>query len=152
MTVSLRCVIDTNVCIKQFIADPLTPKVNQLFDHLSNPLTEFFISDLFYIECANVLWKYVRANLYTATQVKADLASLKALRLQVASTQNLMEEAVEIGLNYGISAYDGSYVALSRLVSAPFLTLDNRLVNSLSSSGFDVRLFTNFPIPALPDL
>ena len=29
MTSFLRCVIDTNICIKQFIADPLTPKVNQ---------------------------------------------------------------------------------------------------------------------------
>ncbi|WP_449418119.1 hypothetical protein [Phormidium nigroviride] len=32
MTVPLRCVLDTNICIKQFIVDPLTPKVNQLFD------------------------------------------------------------------------------------------------------------------------
>jgi hypothetical protein len=32
MTVPLRFVIDTNICIKQFITDPLTPKVNQLFD------------------------------------------------------------------------------------------------------------------------
>jgi predicted nucleic acid-binding protein len=150
MTVSLRCVIDTNVCIKQFIADPLTPKANQLFDHLTDPLSEFFIPDLFYIECANVLWKYVRARLYTTAQVKADLANLKALRFQVRSTKDLMEEAVEIGLDYGISAYDGCYVALSRLVNAPLLTLDERLVNSLSSSSFDVQLFTNFPVSPLP--
>ena len=69
MTVSLRCVLDTNICIKQFIADPLTPKVNQLFDHLNDPSTEFFIPDLFYIECANALGKYVRAKLYTAEQI-----------------------------------------------------------------------------------
>jgi predicted nucleic acid-binding protein len=62
----------------------------------------------------------------------------------------LMEEAVEIGLDYGISAYDGCYVALSRLVNAPLLTLDERLVNSLSSSSFDVQLFTNFPVSPLP--
>jgi hypothetical protein len=34
MSTSLRCVIDANIAIKQFIADPLTPKVNQLLDHL----------------------------------------------------------------------------------------------------------------------
>jgi hypothetical protein len=41
MSSFLRCVIDANICIKQFIADPLTAKVNQLFDHLENPSVEF---------------------------------------------------------------------------------------------------------------
>lgn len=74
----LRCVVDTSVCIKQFISDPNSVKVNQLFDHLALPQTEFFVPDLFYIECANTLWKYVRAGLYTAAEVQADLATLKA--------------------------------------------------------------------------
>ncbi len=59
MTGSLRCVLDTNVCIKQFVADSFTPKVNQLLDHRSDPQAEFFVPDLFYIECANTLRKYV---------------------------------------------------------------------------------------------
>jgi predicted nucleic acid-binding protein len=149
MTVPLRCVLDTNVCIKQFIVDPLTPKANQLFDHLNDPSTEFFIPDLFYIECANALWKYVRANLYTSVQVHADLTDLKALRFRVTSTKDLMTEAVQIGLDYGVTAYDGCYVSLSRQVSAPLLTLDEKLVNSLAASSFDVRLFTNFSVPPL---
>lgn len=148
MTSFLRCVIDTNICIKQFIADPLTPKVNQLFDHLNDPQAEFFIPDLFYVECANTLWKYVKANLYSAEQIKADLTDLKALRFQVISTKELISSAVEISLNYNISAYDGCYVALSQQVNAPLLTLDQRLVNSLNNN-FDVRLFTDFKIPPL---
>jgi predicted nucleic acid-binding protein len=150
MTVSLRCVLDTNVCIKLFIADPLTSKVERLFEHLDNPSAEFFVPDLLYIECANVLWKYARANLYTAEQVQADLTDLKALRFQVTSTKELMTQAVQIGLDYGITAYDGCYVALSQLVSAPLLTLDERLVNSLVASSFDVRLFRDFLVPSLP--
>lgn len=61
-----------------------------------------------------------------------------------------MGEAVKIGLSYGITAYDGCYVGLSQQVAAPLLTLDERLVNSLASSSFDARLFTNFSVPALP--
>lgn len=60
-----------------------------------------------------------------------------------------MNKAVEIGLNYGITAYDGCYVALSEQVTAPLLTLDERLVNSLAGSKFDVRLFTNFTVPTV---
>jgi predicted nucleic acid-binding protein len=149
MTDSLRCVVDASVCIKQFVNDPLTPKVNQLFDHLNDPAAQFFVPDLFYIECANVLCKYVRANLYTAEQAKADVIDLQALRLQVTSTQSLMAEAAEIGLKYGTSAYDACYVALSQQMDAPLLTLDKRLVNTLMGSSFDVRLFLDFQIPTV---
>ncbi|MBD2042635.1 type II toxin-antitoxin system VapC family toxin [Microcoleus sp. FACHB-672] len=150
MTTPLRCVVDASVGIKQFVPDPLSSKVKQLFAHLAIPGTEFFIPDLFYIETANILWKYVRARLYAAADVPADLTTLKGMSLRVISTAELMEEAVNIAINYGISAYDASYVALSQRVTAPVLTLDQKLVNSLAIAPYDVRLFTDFSIPPLP--
>jgi len=150
MTTPLRCVIDASVGIKQFVPDPLSSKVDQLFAHLTIAQTEFFIPDLFFIETANILWKYVRAGLYSVADIPADLASLKSLSLQVVSNAELMEEAVNIAVAYGISAYDASYVALAHRVSAPLLTLDKRLVNTLATAPYDVRLFTNFSIPSLP--
>lgn len=146
MTNPLRCVVDTSVGIKHFIADPLTPKVNQLFDRLAYSQTEIFVPDLFYIESANTFWKYVRARLYTAAEVQADLTTLKALPLRVVSTAELMEEAVNIGLNYGITAYDACYVALSQQVSAPLLTLDERLVRAVAAASYDVRSLNDFTI------
>jgi len=146
---SLRCVLDANICIKLFIADPLTPKINQLFDHLNEPSAEFFVPDLLYVECANTLLKYIRANLYSIEQVQADLTDLRSLRFLTTATKSLMTEAVQIGVDYGITAYDGCYVALSQRVDAPLLTLDERLVNSLASSSFDVQLFTEFAVPPL---
>ena len=150
MTNSFRCVIDVSVGIKQFVPDPLTAKVNELFACLAYPEVEFFVPDLFYIESGNTLWKYVRAGLYAAADVPADLASLKALCLTSISTSELVEEAVAIALAYGITAYDASYVALSKRVSAPFLTLDRKLFNALATATYDLRLFSDFSIPSLP--
>ncbi|MDF5707138.1 MAG: type II toxin-antitoxin system VapC family toxin [Nostoc sp. S4] len=96
MSNPLRCVIDTSVCIKYFIADPLTAKVNQLLGHLANPQTEIYVPDLFYIKCTNVLLKYVRARMYTAAEVQTDLATLKSFPLRVVSTADLMVDAVSI--------------------------------------------------------
>ena len=59
-----------------------------------------------------------------------------ALPFQVTSTRDLMVEAVKIALGYGITAYDGSYVALSQRAGAPLLTLDERLVNALGGESF----------------
>ncbi|HAZ47152.1 MAG TPA: twitching motility protein PilT [Cyanobacteria bacterium UBA11369] len=150
MSNPLRCIIDANVGIKRFIADPLTPKVNQLLAHSNISDAEIYIPDLFYIEVTNIFWKYVRAGMYTATEVQADLATLKSLSLRVVSTADLMEEAVNIAITYGISAYDASYAALSQRVTAPLLTLDRRLVNTLATASYDVRLFTDFSVPPLP--
>jgi predicted nucleic acid-binding protein len=152
MTTSLRCVLDTSVGIKHFISDPLSPKVNLLFDHLGDPQTEIFVPDFFYIESANTLCKYVRARLYTAAEVRADLATLKALPLRIVSTADLMEEAVNIALACGISAYDASYVALSQQVGATLLTLDEKLVRAVAGAAYDVRSFNDFTIPPLPSM
>lgn len=149
MSNALKCVIDTNVCMKYFIPGPLAVKVDQLLGHLAVPETEIHVPDLFYIESANAFWKYVRAGQLTATQVQANLATLKALPFQVSSTANLMEEAVNIGLTYGITAYDACYVALSQQVQAPLLTLDERLVNALVTGSYDVHFVHGFLRSAL---
>lgn len=149
MTTPIKCVVDASVCIKQFVPDPLSAKAQQLFAHLANPQNEIYIPDLFYIESANTLWRYVRAGQLTASQVQANLATLKALSLRVVSTAELMEEAVNIAIAYGIPAYDASYVALSHRVSSPLLTLDQKLVNTLATAPYDVRLFTDFSVPPL---
>lgn len=62
-----------------------------------------------------------------------------------------MAEAVTIGLVYGISAYDASYVALGKQVSAPLLTLDGKLVRAIDAAVYDIRLFNALSIPPLPE-
>ncbi|ELS01716.1 putative nucleic acid-binding protein [Xenococcus sp. PCC 7305] len=147
MSDPLRCVIDANVGIKRFIADPLSAKTKQLLDTLSNPQTEIFIPDLFYIEIANIFWKYVRAELYSADQVQIDLDILKRFPFKVISTSELMGEAVNLAINFGISAYDACYVALSRRVNAPLLTLDKKLIKALVGSSLNLRSFVDFTVP-----
>lgn len=149
MSLPLRCVLDTSVSIKQFIDDPLTPKVNQLLDHVNLPQTEIFIPDLFYIESTSVLWKYVRAGLYSTVEVQTDLANLKALPLKVVSTAVLMESAFEIAVSAAISAYDASYVALSERVKAPLLTLDRKLIKAIAATSYNVIYFADFSVPDL---
>jgi len=76
---------------------------------------------------------------------------LQALQFQVTPTQELIVEAAGLALKYVITAYDSCYVALSKTVGAPLLTLDERLFNALAGSQLDVQLFTNFEVPALPE-
>ena len=58
-----------------------------------------------------------------------------------------MEEAINIAIAHEISAYDAAYVALSRRVNAPLLTLDRKLFKRMKSKPLDVQLFNDFIIP-----
>ncbi len=149
MSLPLRGVIDANIAIKHFIPDPLSEKVDELLMHLANPQTELFIPDLFYVESANTLWKYVRAGQYPADQIQVALATLKTFPLQSVVTKDLITDAIQISLDYGISVYDGCYVALSQIVSVPLFTLDARLVNAIQAGSFEVCLFTDFAVPPI---
>ncbi|MEH2141108.1 type II toxin-antitoxin system VapC family toxin [Nostoc sp.] len=69
--------------------------------------------------------------------------------MRVVSTADLMADAVMIALNYGISAYDGSYVALSQQVNASLLTLDGKLMRAIAASSYNVSSFNDFEVPPL---
>lgn len=150
MTDSLKCVVDVSVGIKKFIIEPLTPKVEQLFGHLRDPDARLYIPDLFYVECTNILWKYICAGLYDSTEAQANLADLKLLRFTPTPTADLIREALSLSIAHGISAYDACYLALSQRNDVPLLTQDQRLVNTLKSTDLDVQLFSDFVIPSVP--
>ena len=47
-------------------------------------------------------------------------------------------DALQVALDHGISAYDAMYVALSLSTGLPLVTADDRLVRTLSGSGYDL--------------
>ena len=147
MTASLKCVVDANVGIKKFIIEPLTPKVDQLFAHLTDPNTRLYIPDLFYVACTNILWKYICAGVYDSAEAQANLADLQLLRFTPTSTADLIQSAHPLSIAHGISVYDACYLALSLRNDVPLLSQDQRLVNTLKSTDLDVQLFSDFVIP-----
>ena len=53
-----RFVVDASVGIKLFVAEPLGEQADALFGLLAaDPPAYLFVPDLFYIGCANILWK-----------------------------------------------------------------------------------------------
>lgn len=129
---SPNCVVDASVGVKLFIIDELSDRAHQLFGLLTTPSPgEIFVPDLFYIECANVLWKYVRWAGMEADVARSDLEDLASLSLNVTSTADLMIEALELAVEYSITAYDACYVALSRHLGLQLITADQKLAEKI---------------------
>lgn len=125
-------VIDASAAIKLFIVDSLSEQAFALFELLTrDPSVVFYVPDLFFIECTNVLWKYVRWGGLNIDAARANLADLVALGLNVTSTADLTAAALEFAHQYGISAYDACYLALAARYDVPLITADEKLAQTI---------------------
>jgi predicted nucleic acid-binding protein len=129
---NLRCVLDASVGIKLFIEEEYSNKVHRLFAILvEDPQTEFCVPDLFYVECASILLKYIRRYKRPFKDSIADLRNLNELALRSTRTSELIEEAVVLAYKNNLTAYDACYAVLAQKLGVPLLTADSALVKAL---------------------
>ena len=146
----LPCVVDASVGIKLFVVEPLSPEAHALFGQLAaDPPSRLYVPDLFYIECANVLWKYTQRLGLAAEDARDYIAQLGLLALRTVSTAELLADTLDIALAHRITAYDAAYVALAGQLGLPLITADERLVRALSGSSFSVQWLGDLS-PGLP--
>jgi predicted nucleic acid-binding protein len=132
-------VVDASVGIKLFVVEDGSDLVSKLFAQLTaDPPAQFYVPDLFFIECTNILWKYVWRFDYPAENARQDVIDLRALALITVSTVDLIEPALDLALKYEITAYDASYVALAECLALPFVTADATLARKLVGSSITV--------------
>ncbi len=126
------CVVDASVGIKLFVDEPFSEQAQRLFDGLlADPPAVYHVPDLFFIECANILWKYTRRFGRPLEDSLADLADLGHLALHVVSTADLMEDALALAAQTGLTAYDACYAALAHRLNLPLVTADEALCQSI---------------------
>lgn len=149
MTTPFRCVVDASVAVKLYLAEPLAAEAVALFGLLADPANVFHVPDLFYVECANIFWKYVQRGLTTTVQAAKDLTSLKIFPLQRTPTFDLADDALSLALAHGITTYDDCYVALANRQALPLITADQKLVKKLTTTSHPVIWLGvwNPPIP-----
>ena len=135
------CVVDASVGIKLFVEEDDSAQADRLFQQLEEqPDSRFYVPDLFFVECANILWKYVRHFGYPAENARQDVADLRALALLSVSTADLIVSGLELALEYKITAYDACYAALAQQNQIPMITADRPLAQKLQNSGIEVML------------
>ena len=141
----LAAVIDASVGIKLFISEDGSEQAYRIFSQLTvDPPASFFVPDLFYIECTNILWKYVQRFGYPAEKARQDINDLLSLALHGIPTANLASDALELAQAYDLTAYDASYAALAQRLELPFITADNPLAQKLASSEIAVLSLWEF--------
>jgi predicted nucleic acid-binding protein len=95
-------------------------------------------SDLYKIEVANVIWKYVKANLLDKNKANMTLELTQGLVDEFINISENNEEAMNESIRTGHSTYDLLYFTLARRYGASLMTLDAKLKELAENSGIDV--------------
>ena len=144
----LRFVIDASVIIKLLVDEPLSDRADRLFEQLAeNFESSFFVPDLLYIECANVLWKYTRRFGMTETEAKEKLEEIYSLAVVAIPIVEHLPKALEIAIKNEISVYDGCYIAVAVFVKAPLVTADDKLVAKMSVEKTPILSLAEIDLP-----
>lgn len=129
-----RLVVDASVGIKLFVEEEYSDKVHRLFEQLACDLPAiFYVPDLFYIECTNILLKYTRRFGRSLEDSRADLVDLSCLSLRVFPTAELMEGALLLAAEQNITAYDACYGVLASRLDLPLVTADKQLAKAVDA-------------------
>jgi predicted nucleic acid-binding protein len=125
-------VVDASVGIKLFVDEPLSEQAHALFAKLTeDPPAELYVPDLFYIECANILLKYMRRFGRSLEDSQADLVDLNTLALKPVSTVELMEDAILLASQKNLTAYDACYAVLAQRLNVPLITADKPMAQAV---------------------
>jgi predicted nucleic acid-binding protein len=95
-------------------------------------------SDLYKIEVANVIWKYVRANLLEKGKANKTLQLAQGLVDEFIDISENNEEAMNESFRLGHSTYDLLYFTLARRYSSRLMTVDKKLREVAQAHGIEV--------------
>lgn len=139
-SIPARAVVDASVAVKIFVPENLSVQAQSVFAQLgSQNDAEILVPDLFFIECANVFWKWVQRLGYPADKAREHLSDLMGLGLTAIPNQILAQEALGAALKYRITAYDAGYLVAAAELQLPLITADEKFVRQVAGSAHDVR-------------
>jgi predicted nucleic acid-binding protein len=118
-------VLDASVAVKWFTDDePLAAEAQTILNAIQEKPRDFAVPELFMNEVLAVLARSPGAN---GPQVGEALGLIEALGLhRVANGHELLATAARFAVDWGLSGYDATYVALASLLGGTWLTADER--------------------------
>ncbi len=123
-------VVDSSVAVKWYVPEAGSESASRLLDAEN----ELAAPDLLASEFGNALWKKHRRGELTGAEVVSIVRALQVVPLQLYSSLELLEAAVEIAVQTARTVYDSLYVALAVALHGTLVTADEPLLNALRES------------------
>lgn len=109
-----------------------------IYEELLAKASKVITSDLYKAETANVLWKYVKADLISKEDALQRLRYCKDLIEEFIDISQNYEESLAEGIRMDHSIYDLLYLTIARRNGALLLTQDKKLKAIALEQGIDI--------------
>jgi predicted nucleic acid-binding protein len=135
-------VVDASVIIKWYVPEDGYESARAM----RTAETALAAPDLLFSEMANILWKLVRRGEMTASRGIEIIEEVVAAPFITVSNQSLAQDALDLAVATGLTAYDASYVALAMRLDKILITADEKLVRKLAGtrSANHVQLLADY--------
>jgi len=138
-------VVDSSVAVKWFIPQPNSTKAREILDAYRNGELIILAPDLIYAEVGNIIWKLHRFQGVSQVDAEAILTVFQSIEFVITPSFILLADAYRLAVAHQRTVYDSLYLALSLRRQRQFVTADEKLVNSVSSSFPNVITIENWP-------
>jgi predicted nucleic acid-binding protein len=135
-------VLDASVGVKLVVAEEGHAAARGLFARAVREEWGMAVPEFTALEVGNALWAKTRRRQLTAALAREGLALFlqATARFIRVPARVLARDALAIGLAYGVTAYDGCYLALARRLGIPLLSADVKQTTPSLRKAFDVVL------------
>ena len=137
-------VIDTNVLVKYVMPEEFSDVARRIIGQYDDAQLRLIAPDFVFVECANVLWKYIRRNNLSIANATSALRELRGLNIPLVPQRELLEDALLFAANTGVTVYDAMFCVLAQREDAELITADMALINRLSGTIIRVSSLANW--------
>jgi predicted nucleic acid-binding protein len=129
----MKYILDSSVALKWVLAEPDSPKADQLRADSQNGVCERLAPDVFQVESAHALTRAEREGRIAPGQAAILWADIMSTPPHLDPSGALLPRAIEISSAERVGVYDCLYIVLAERRSCDLVTADDRLVKNLQS-------------------
>jgi predicted nucleic acid-binding protein len=137
-------VVDSSVVIKWIVPQAYSEKAEEVLVAYQAGELKLLAPDLLNAEVGNILWKYHRFQGLTKSDVQEALEAFKDLDWSIVPSNLLLDDALNLAIDYGRTVYDSLFVALAIREGCQLITADERLVNAVAQKLPQVVLLSSW--------
>ncbi len=141
-----RVIVDASVAAKIYFAEAFSDDAQSVLRFADGLIAP----ELLFIEMASLAAKRARRGTATLDEAARAVSQVRSLIDEAIPTADLAQRAFELSAEHGVSAYDGSYLALAETRGLRVLTADFRLVRRAEACGLSHLISPIGPTPDLP--
>ena len=135
-------VVDASVGVKLVVAEEGHAAARSFFARAVREEWATAVPEFTALEVGNALWAKTRRRQLTPALAREGLALfLRATARSIRVPEGVLATgALAIALQYGVTVYDGCYLALARRLELPLLSADAKLATAPLRRAFEVVL------------